>query len=226
MTTPPRRDSIGCLFLAGAVRLSVTQLQAKAPPPAPSATEACSAPAPPSAPLPPLPVRSGGQSRQGRLRDVSVRGRSWGQAWVLGVPVGAAGQVGQAGKLGGRTVGLRSPGHRGGLQGCDEGTASCNRELQSYPPPPQRNLFPASQMRELARERQPHSTPLTPPSPVQALGLGASTAEYTWHWHVTLGTPGPQSCCEEGVGCRFRQSQPGLRKELFSFLLVLSDLLV
>lgn len=107
-----------------------------APPPAPSATEACSAPAPPSAPLPPLPVRSGGQSRQGRLRDVSVRGRSWGQAWVLGVPVGAAGQVGQAGKLGGRTVGLRSPGHRGGLQGCDEGTASCNRELQSYPPPP------------------------------------------------------------------------------------------
>ncbi|ERE66664.1 histone deacetylase 11-like protein [Cricetulus griseus] len=71
MTTPPRRDSIGCLLLAGAVRLSVTQLQARAPPPVPSTTEACSAPAPPLASLPPLPVRSGGQSRQGRLRDRS-----------------------------------------------------------------------------------------------------------------------------------------------------------
>ncbi|MEJ1279695.1 histone deacetylase 11 [Cricetulus griseus] len=89
MTTPPRRDSIGCLLLAGAVRLSVTQLQARAPPPVPSTTEACSAPAPPLASLPPLPVRSGGQSRQGRLRDVSVRGfmhgakpRCWGSPWA------------------------------------------------------------------------------------------------------------------------------------------------
>ncbi|KAK7795322.1 hypothetical protein U0070_000480 [Myodes glareolus] len=39
---------------------------------------------------------------------------------------------------------------------------------------------------------------------LQALGLGASTADYTWHWHVTLGTPGPQSCCEDCVGGGFR----------------------
>lgn len=153
-----------------------------------------------------------------------------------------------AGSLMGPSLGVGGPRGRSGTGGAgwETGRANCGSPLPRAPrwaaglrrgysllqsratilPPPQRNLFPASQIRELARERQPHSTPLTPPSPVQALGLGASTAEYTWHWHVTLGTPGPQSCCEEGVGCRFRQSQPGLRKELFSFLLVLSDLLV
>ncbi|XP_031238438.1 histone deacetylase 11 isoform X2 [Mastomys coucha] len=75
-------------------------------------------------------------------------------------------------------------------------------------------------MRELTRETatfQP-PTPHTPPFSVQALGLGASTPEYTWHWHVTLGTPGPQSCCEDCAERWFSQSQPGLRKELFSFL--------
>lgn len=133
MTTPPRRDPIGCLSLAGAGLVSVTQLQARAPPPVPSATEACSAPGPPTAPLLPLPLRSGGRSRQGRLRDVSVRGRAWGQARVLGVPVGAAGRVGRNGRQGGRMVGFTSPGHRCGLQICNQGTASCNRNRHPLP---------------------------------------------------------------------------------------------
>lgn len=115
-------------------------------------------------------------------------------------------------------VGLTSPGHRCGLQVCNEGTASCNRNLRPLP----RSTF-CSQLRRCVSSlvRLSHSTTLIPPSPVQASGLGASTAEYTWHWHVTLGTPGLQSCCEDCVGGGFRQSQSGFRKELFSYLLVL-----
>lgn len=137
-----------------------------------------------------------------------------------GDPRGHGGTVG--GGLGDRATNGGSPLRRAPrwLPGSDEGTASCNRGLHTTPPP-QRILFPASQVRELTRETatfQP-PTPYTPPSPVQALGLGAST-EYTWRWHVTLGTPGNQGCCEDCVGSLCSQSQPGLRKELIPFLLV------
>lgn len=64
-------------------------------------------------------------------------------------------------------VGLTSPGHRRGLQVCDEGTASCNRNL--HPSPPQHILFPASQMRELTRE----TATFHPPHPAfPGAGLG------------------------------------------------------
>lgn len=54
-----------------------------------------------------------------------------------------------------------------------------SRSTHYFPhPTPLRVLFPATQMRELTRVTatfQP-STPYTPPSPVQALGLGASNS--------------------------------------------------
>ncbi|KAL1790635.1 histone deacetylase 11 [Sigmodon hispidus] len=71
------------------VLLSMTQLQGRAPPPVPSATEACSALVPPPAPLPPLPVRSGGQSRQGRLRGCECAGSCMGSSLGIRGPCGA-----------------------------------------------------------------------------------------------------------------------------------------
>lgn len=142
-----------------------------------------------------------------------VRRDSWGRLgdcageWWVSPPQGTA--------VGCRAAGLR------------RGHSLLQLRSTRYPHPHlQSILFPASQMHELTRETATFQlpSPRTLPFPVQALGLGASTPEYTWHWHVTLDTPGPQSCCEDCVGSWFSQNQPGLRKELFSFLLVLSDL--
>lgn len=132
------------------VWLSVTQLQARAPPPVPSATEACSAPGPPIAPLLPLPVRSGGRSRQGRLRDVSVWGRSWGQARVLGGPRGRGGTGGAEWETGRANGGSHLPRAQLWAAGLRRGHSLL--QSQSTPSPPQHILFPASQMRELTRE--------------------------------------------------------------------------
>lgn len=130
---------------------------------------------------PPNPPRAEWCPEQaGPAAGCECAGSRVGPSMGSGDPRGHGGTVGggQGDRAGERWVSLP----QGTAVGCRAATRAQPPAIAVYallpPPHPLRVLFPATQMRELTRVTatfQP-STPYTPPSPVQALGLGASNS--------------------------------------------------